>query len=199
MSDILGVITTKRLLRQHLKGEAPASITKYLLPAVYVPESLTGMKLLEQFRESGTQMVFVVDEYGEILGLITLQDFLQALAGEFKPRHPEDVWAVQREDGSWLLDGMIPILELKDRLHLKAVPEEEKGKYHTLSGMMMWLFGKVPRTGDVAEWQGWRLEVVDLDGNRIDKVMASRLPDTGSEGKTEPRAKEDILNNSIDG
>lgn len=184
--QVLGVITTKRLLKQRLKGEAPEKITEYLVPAVYVPESLTGIKLLEQFRESGVQMVFVIDEYGEILGLITLQDLLEALTGEFKPRDPEDVWAVQREDGSWLLDGLIPIPELKDRLDLKAVPEEEKGRYHTLSGMMMWLIGKVPHTGDITEWQGWRLEVVDLDGNRIDKVMASRLPDPGSEGEAEP-------------
>jgi putative hemolysin len=77
-------------------------------------------------------------------------------------------------------------MELKDRLGLKAVPEENKGRYHTLSGMMMWLIGKVPRTGDITEWQGWRLEVVDLDGNRIDKVMASRLPDPSSEREAEP-------------
>lgn len=181
MHEVLGVITAKRLLKQRLKGESAEKISEYLLHAVYVPESLTGMKLLEQFRESGVQMVFVVDEYGEILGLVTLQDLLEALAGEFKPRDPEDVWAVQREDGSWLLDGLIPTPELKDRLDLKAVPEEEKGRYHTLSGMVMWLIGKVPRTGDVTEWQGWRLEVVDLDGNRIDKVMASRLPESSSE------------------
>lgn len=187
MHEVLGVITAKRLLKQRLKGEVPEKVTEHLLPAVHVPESLTGMKLLEQFRESGVQMVFVVDEYGEILGLITLQDLLEALAGEFKPRDPEDVWAVQREDGSWLLDGLIPIPELKDRLDLKAVPEEEKGRYHTLSGMIMWLIGKVPRTGDITEWQGWRLEVVDLDGNRIDKVMASRLPDLNGKGDVEPR------------
>jgi putative hemolysin len=181
MHEVLGVITAKRLLKHHLKSEATDNITEYLLPAIYVPESLTGMKLLEQFKESGAQMVFVVDEYGEILGLITLQDFLEALAGEFKSRDPKDVWAVKREDSSWLLDGLIPIMELKDRLDLKAVPEEEKGRYHTLSGMMMWLIGNIPRTGDVTEWQGWRLEVVDLDGNRIDKVLASRLPAPGSE------------------
>lgn len=176
MDDVLGVISAKRLLKHHLKGES-GDIVDYLRPAVYVPESLTGMKLLEQFRESGVQMVFVVDEYGEILGLVTLQDLLEALAGEFKPRDPEDVWAVQRQDGSWLIDGLIPIPVLKDRLDLKSVPEEEKGRYHTLSGMVMWLVGKVPRTGDITEWQGWRLEVMDLDGNRIDKVLASRLPE----------------------
>jgi len=103
------------------------------------------------------------------------------LTGEFKSRDPEDVWAVQRPDASWLLDGLIPVPELKDRLDLKGVPEEHKGRYNTLSGMMMWLIGSLPRTGDVAEWEGWRLEVVDLDGNRIDKVLASRLPDEAGE------------------
>jgi putative hemolysin len=172
--DTIGIITAKRLLKQRMKGES-TNIQEYLQLAIFVPESLTGMKLLEQFRESGVQMVFVVDEYGEILGLITLQDVLEALTGEFKPRDPEDVWAVQRQDGSWLIDGLIPIQELKDRLGLKSVPEEHKGRYNTLSGMMMWLIGSLPRTGDVAEWEEWRLEVVDLDGNRIDKVLANRL------------------------
>lgn len=177
IKDTIGVITAKRLLKQRIKGES-TNIQEYLQPAIFVPESLTGMKLLEQFRESGVQMVFVVDEYGEILGLITLQDVLEALTGEFRSRDPEDVWAVQRADGSWLLDGLIPILELKDRLDLKSVPEEQKGRYNTLSGMMMWLIGNLPRTGDLAEWQGWRLEVIDLDGNRIDKVLASHVVDT---------------------
>lgn len=183
LNELFGVITAKRLLKQHIREET-TDLTNYLLPAVYVPESLTGMKLLEQFRESGVQMVFVVDEYGEVLGLVTLQDVLEALAGEFKARDPEDVWAVRRDDGSWLLDGLIPIPELKDRLELRSVPEEEKGRYHTLSGMIMWLVGRLPRTGDVTEWQGWMLEVVDLDGNRIDKVLAQRKPEPVSDASS---------------
>lgn len=174
LHDIFGVITAKRLFRRHLKGTIEEDLVPHLQPAVFVPESLTGLKLLEQFRESGMQMVFVVDEYGDVVGLITLQDFLQALAGEFKPTDPADVWAVQREDGSWLLDGLMPVLELQDTLGLNGVPDEERAQYHTLSGMIMWMFGRVPETGDKAEWQGWTLEVVDLDGNRIDKVMAYR-------------------------
>ncbi|KJS02026.1 MAG: membrane protein [Desulfobulbaceae bacterium BRH_c16a] len=190
MHDTVGIITAKRLLKQRMKGES-TNIQEYLQPAIFVPESLTGMKLLEQFRESGVQMVFVVDEYGEILGLITLQDVLEALTGEFKSRDPEDVWAVQREDGSWLLDGLIPIQELKDRLDLKSVPEEQKGRYNTLSGMMMWLIGSLPRTSDVAEWEGWRLEVVDMDGNRIDKVLASSLLDRDIPENSKPASKTD--------
>ena len=174
LHNILGTISAKQLFTQmHQLGSI--DLTTQLQACIYVPESLTGMELLEQFRASGTQMVFVIDEYGELQGLVTLQDVLEAVTGEFKPRNAEDAWAVQREDGSWLLDGLIPIPELKDLLDLKETPEEGKGRYHTLSGMMMWLLGRLPRTGDIAEWQHWRLEVVDLDGKRIDKVLASSL------------------------
>ena len=190
LHDTIGIITAKRLLKQRIRGESN-SIQDYLQPAIFVPETLTGIKLLEQFRESGVQMVFVIDEYGEILGLITLQDVIEVLTGEFKPRDPEDVWGVQRQDGSWILDGLIPIPELKDRLNLKTVPEEHKARYNTLSGMMMWLIGSVPRTCDVAEWEGWRLEVIDLDGNRVDKVLASSLKNSETHSEAlKPEQKE---------
>lgn len=190
LEKILGVITSKSLLKRRLQGES-TDLREQLQPAVFVPESLTGMKLLEQFRDSGVQIVFVIDEYGELQGLVTLQDVLEALAGEFKPRNPEDLWAVQREDGSWLLDGLTPIPELKDCLDLKNVPEEEKGRYHTLSGMMMWLIDRLPRTGDIVEWDQWRFEVVDLDGNRVDKVLASRLPEPRDAEHSAPKRRDD--------
>ena len=114
----------------------------------------------------------MIDEYGEVQGIVTLQDVMEAITGEFKPARPEDAWAVKREDGSWLLDGFIPIPELKDRLGLNEVPEEEKGRYNTLSGMVMLLIGRLPQTADQCEWEGWVFEVMDMDGNRIDKVLA---------------------------
>ena len=180
LQSLLGVVNAKQLLAQTLKGGL-TDFSAQLQPCVYVPETLTGMELLEHFRLSGTQMVFVVDEYGEIQGLVTMQDLLEAVTGEFVPRNLEDSWALQRDDGSWLLDGMIPVPELKDTLDLKSVPEEDKGLYHTLSGLLMWLLGRMPVTGDVMEWEGWRLEVVDLDGKRIDKVLASPVSDKSAE------------------
>ena len=102
---------------------------------------------------------------------------IEAITGEFQPRDPETSWALQREDGSWLLDGHIPVPELKDRLELTAVPEEERGRYHTLSGMMMLLTGRLPKEGDTVVWENWRLEIVDMDGRTIDKVLATRVPD----------------------
>ena len=176
LGDIVGIITAKQVAQQILRGE-PVNIDTHLAAPTYVPESLSGMELLDHFRVSRTQMAFVVDEYGEVQGLATLQDVLEAVTGEFEPWDQDEAWAVQREDGSWLIDGMIPIPELKDRLGLKTVPEEDKNHYHTLSGLMMWLLGRLPQTADVATWEGWRLEVVDLDGKRVDKVLASRLPE----------------------
>ena len=182
--EILGVVGAKQLFNQTMRG-APVDLTRDLQPPVYVPEFLTGMELLDQFRASGTHMVFVIDEYGEVQGLITLHDLIEAVTGEFVPDNIEEAWAVRRENGSWLLDGLIPIVELKDRLGFKTVPEEDKGRYHTLSGMMMWLLGRLPYTGDIATWEGWRLEVVDLDGKRIDKGLASRLPEPEGDASVE--------------
>lgn len=176
LDEILGIVSSKQLFNQTLR-DGKVDLTKELQPPVFVPESLTGMELLDQFRASGTHMVFVIDEYGEVLGMVTLHDVIESVTGEFEPQNKEEAWAVQREDGSWLLDGLIPILELKDRLGIKTVPEEDKGRYHTLSGMVMWLLGRLPNTGDVATWESWRLEVVDLDGRRIDKVLASPMPE----------------------
>ena len=172
--EVLGIVSTSQLLNQMLRGASP-SLTEHLNPAVFVPESLTGMELLENFKDSGGQMVFIIDEYGEIQGIVTLHDMMEAITGEFKPQHQDDAWAVQREDGSWLMDGLIPIPELKDRLGLRSVPEEDKGRYHTLSGMLMLQLGRLPQTTDHCDWEGWRLEVIDMDGTRIDKVLASAL------------------------
>jgi putative hemolysin len=172
LSEILGVISARQLLARTVRGEQP-DLRSGLQPPVFVPESLTGMELLQNIRSSGVQLVFVIDEYGEVLGIVTLQDVLEAITGEFKPRSTDDLWAVRRDDGSWLLDGLIPIPELKDRLGIKTVPEEER--YHTLAGMLMVLSGRLPQTGDKAEWKGWRFEVVDMDGKRIDKVLATPI------------------------
>ncbi|WP_019140855.1 hemolysin family protein [Noviherbaspirillum massiliense] len=173
--QVLGVATARQLLTQALRGERPA-LTNHLQPAVFVPESLTGMELLENFKGSGVQLAFIVDEYGEVQGIVTLQDVMEAITGEFKPHRAEDAWAVQREDGSWLLDGLIPIPELKDRLGLKDVPEEERGRYNTLSGMLMLLLGRLPQIADRCDWENWTFEIVDMDGKRIDKVLATVNP-----------------------
>lgn len=185
LDDILGIIGSKELFRQTLHGEK-VDLTRNLLPPVYVPESLTGLDLLDQFRASATHMVFVIDEYGEMQGIATLHDLLEAVTGEFRPARAEEASAIRREDGSWLLDGLLPVPELKDLLALKTVPEEDRGRYHTLSGMMMCLLGRLPATGDVAVWEGWRLEVVDVDGRRLDKVLAKRVSEPAGQDDAPP-------------
>ena len=174
LDDVVGVVSAQSLLQQAIGGAA-LNITERLQPAVFVPETLSGMELLDQFRASSAQLVFVVDEYGEVQGMITVRDVLEAITGEFTTPS-DDAWAVRREDGSWLFDGLIPVPELKDRLELKDLPEEGRGRYNTLAGMIMLLLGRLPHTTDTVEWEGWRFEVVDLDGKRVDKVLASLSP-----------------------
>jgi putative hemolysin len=161
---------------QRALGDLPLSLTEGLEAPVFVPETLSGMELLEHFRASDAPLVFVVDEYGEVQGVIAVRDLLEAIAGEFNAPSDGEAWATERDDGSWLIDGLIPVPELKDRLDLKDLPEEDRGRYNTLAGMIMLLLGRLPRTADAVEWEGWRFEVVDIDGKRVDKVLVSRLP-----------------------
>ena len=180
LDDVLGIISAQTLLQRAMQGR-PLTLHDGLQPCVFVPETLSGMEVLEHFRASSAQLVFVVDEYGEVQGMITVRDVLEAITGEFTAPGDTDTWAVQRADGSWLFDGLIPMPELKDRLSLRSLPEEDRGLYNTLAGMVMLLLGRLPRTADSVDWEGWRFEVVDLDGKRVDKVLASRLAEEAVE------------------
>ncbi len=177
LNDVVGVINARKWLSHALREQNRDLLSQPLKTPLYVPETITGMELLDNFRSSDVHMAFVIDEYGEVQGIVTLQDLIEAITGEFRPRDIATSWAVQREDGSWLLDGHIPVPELKDRLGLDTVPDEERGRYHTLSGMLMLLTGRLPRVADTVDWEQWRLEIVDMDGKTIDKVLATRLPE----------------------
>lgn len=176
MDKILGVVNARQWLSRTIRDPVQRLADQPVQTALYVPETITGMELLDNFRLSDVHMAFVIDEYGEVQGIVTLQDLIEAITGEFQPRDPETSWALQREDGSWLLDGHIPVPELKDRLNLGSVPEEERGRYHTLSGMIMLLTGRLPKVTDTVQWENWKLEVIDMDGKTIDKILATRLP-----------------------
>ena len=139
------------------------------------------MELLEHFRSSGSQMVFVVDEYGDLKGMVTLQDMMDALTGEFAQDDEEDQMVIRRQDGSLLLDGLIPIIDLKDALDIRKLQDEEEGRYQTLNGLLMYELGRIPQTADLVEIAGWRLEIVDMDGKRVDKVLAQKIPYEESE------------------
>ena len=182
LDDILGIVSMAGILQNR---ESLESITQWMQPAVFVPETLSGLDMLSQFRHphhhsrtpnlsGGGRMVFVVDEYGVVQGLMTPRDLLEAITGELVQTNAQDAaWAVQREDGSWLLDGMMPVQELKSRLNIKSLPQEDEAIYNTLAGLILAVSGRLPQVGEACLTVGWRFEVVDLDGRRIDKVWAS--------------------------
>ncbi len=174
LDDVLGVVSVARLLE--LGPQTAGTVEAHAQPALFVPETLTGMELLEQFRARSGRMVFVVDEYGVVQGLMTPHDLLEAITGELQPGAPADAWATQRDDGSWLLDGLMPVAELRARLSIRELPDEDRGRYNTVAGLLMAVSGRLPSTGERIECAGWLFEVVDLDGKRIDKVLASVVP-----------------------
>jgi len=173
LDEVVGLINVGKLLALGLQH--PGGIESQVQPAVFVPETLSGMELLEQFRARSGRMVFVVDEYGVVQGLVTPGDLLEAITGELQPVAQVDAWATPREDGSWLLDGLMPVDELKTRLGIRELPDEERGRYNTVAGLLLSVSGHLPRVGERIESAGWLFEVVDLDGRRIDKVLATTL------------------------
>ncbi len=174
LDTIVGVLTAKAALAQVARGQS-LNLRKKLEVPEFVPETLTGLELLTQFRESRRNFAFVVDEYGSVEGIVTLQDIIDALVGEIGHGENSEPDAIQRDDGSWLLESTMAIPEFKDCLAIESLPEEDRGKYHTVSGLVLLLLGRIPEPGDSVQVEGWRLEVVDLDGRRIDKILASRL------------------------
>jgi putative hemolysin len=174
LDDVVGVVSVARLLALGPAHEGP--VEPHADPALFVPETLSGMELLEQFRLRSARLVFVVDEYGVVQGLITPHDLLEAITGELQPEANTEAWATQREDGSWLLDGIMPVSELKARLGIRELPEEDKGRYNTLAGLLMSVSGRLPGAGERIDCGDWVFEVVDLDGKRIDKVLATAVP-----------------------
>ncbi|MDF1485432.1 hemolysin family protein [Ramlibacter sp. H39-3-26] len=174
LDDVVGIVSVARLLR--LGPQAPGTVEEYVLPAVFLPETLNGLELLDQFRARAGRMVFVVDEYGVVQGLMTPGDLLEAITGELQPAALAEAWATPRGDGSWLLDGLMPVGEMKARLDIRELPEEDRGRYNTVAGLLMAVSGSLPGVGERIECAGWIFEVVDLDGKRVDKVLAQPLP-----------------------
>ena len=174
LDDLVGVINARKWLANAISGGARELDKQVLREPLFVPETITGMELLKNFKESGVAMAFVIDEYSAVQGIVTMQDLIEAITGEFKPRDPANAWAVKLDDGGWLLDGHIPVQELKDVLELNDVPEEERGHYHTLSGMFMFVAGRLPQEADHIDWGGWRFTIMDMDNRIIDKVQAKK-------------------------
>ncbi len=173
LDEVVGVVAVSRLLALGPQdARTLESVDALVQPAAFLPETLSGMELLEQFRAQSARMVFVVDEYGVVQGLMTPHDLLEAITGELQPVAQDDAWATRREDGSWLLDGRMPASELKARLAIRELPDEDRGRYNTLAGLLQAVSGQLPAVGERISCAGWAFEVAALDGRRIDKVLA---------------------------
>lgn len=175
LDNVLGVLLTKDLLENTLHDQK-INLEPMIRPAVFVPESMPALKVLEKFKETGLSVALVIDEYGGMLGMVTQADVLRSIVGDIPAAGDQyNPTVVQRADGSWLLDGLMRIDELKPMLEIESLPDEERVGYQTLGGFIMSQFDSIPKTGQILDYDNYRFEVVDMDGRRIDKVMVTLL------------------------
>ncbi len=176
-SEVVGVVEVKRLLHSFADGKL--ELFEHLSKPLFVPATARALDLLEEFRDAETPLALVVDEYGDIEGVVTVNDLLAAVVGASQIGHNGDddnAPIVQRADGSWLIDGSLSTDDLRELLQVGELPGEEEHEYRTAAGMVMTALGHVPQTGEVFAWHGIRFEVVDLDGARIDKLLVTPAP-----------------------
>lgn len=181
--EVLGILEVKTLF-DSLRGNA-TDLFKRLRTPLYLPDTTPALRALEHFREEDVPMALVVDEYGDIQGLVTVNDILTAVVGtpSSAPGTADDEGApiVRRDDGSWLIDGRLPVDDLRELLGVGGLPEEEQHDYHSAAGMLIAQFGRIPTVGESFQWRQWRFEVVDLDGARIDKILVEPAAAPGSD------------------
>lgn len=173
LDKVVGIAQAKDLLAVLLKSDS-LDVRTHVQPADFVPRSMTAFQLLDHIKKSNSHIVLVVDEYGDIEGLVTHHDLLEAIAGDMPfGTKPTEAKAVQRKDGSWLVDGMMSVDEFKELFNIESVPGEKKDSFQTLGGFLFTHMGRVPSVSETFEWNGLRFEIVDMDGKRIDKVLVS--------------------------
>lgn len=185
LDNLLGIIQVKDLWT-HSCDLTLDSISGILKKPIFVPSSLTASELLEEFKRNKGHFALVSDEYGGIAGLVTLHDILEAIVGDIHcDDEPEDVQAVQREDGSWLIDGNMLIGDFKEHFGIDGMPQENQGQYHTIAGFIMMQLQKIPKEGDSFNWNGYRFEVTNMDVHRIDKVLVAVVKKDRNDEKRE--------------
>jgi putative hemolysin len=170
LETIVGIVKSRDMLVASLMGQE-IKLKDLLKPAFYIPETMFGSRALELFKEKNTELLLVIDEFGGVQGLLTINDILEEIVGQMEFEEPQ---ATQRQDGSWLLDGMLEVDEFKEIFGFTTLPHEDE--YETLSGFVMTSLGRVPQAADNFEWNGYRFEVMDMDGRRVDKVLVMTLP-----------------------
>ncbi|HNS40290.1 MAG TPA: hemolysin family protein, partial [Promineifilum sp.] len=176
LDRVIGTVDAKDLLPDSWAGK-PFDLRAVLRPPLFLPETMLALRALERFKQTGIQGALLVDEFGGVEGMVTLIDMMEAIVGDI-PTAEEiaEPPIVEREDGSYLVDGSLDVDDLKDLLDVDELPDE--GDYQTLGGFIVSLIGRLPRVGDRVEWEDYRFEVVDMDGNRIDKVLIAKPPAT---------------------
>jgi putative hemolysin len=173
--DLVGVVHIKDLIAYGLLGGTQFPVATVAQPPVFVPDTAPALRILETFQRERTHIVFVVDEYGSLEGIVTLNDVMRALVGDVGRRGEEPgPAAVRRADGSWLMDARLPLAELVRLLDVHVDADHEMADVSTVGGLIIRLLGRIPETGGIVTWEGIRLEVVDMDGHRIDEVLVSR-------------------------
>ena len=180
LDNVKGFVKAKDLLNNIL-SEQPFDLEKSLKEPIFVPETKTALEVLENFQESLTHFAVIVDEFGLTQGVVTTNDILEAIVGDLPHQGVRHESAVQREDGSWLMDGRLSTADFTNILGLKSLPQDEKGMYETLAGFMIKRFGKLPTIAEKFEWSGYIFEVVDMDGKRVDEVLVTPIK-SGEEG-----------------
>ena len=175
LDNVLGFIESKDLLKRVLAGEE-IDLSGMLRLAIYIPKSLSPVHLLEEFKRTKVGMALVVDEYGEIAGLVTLKDVMEAIVGDIPSDEiaGEEPEAVMRSDGSWLIDGTLTIEKFKQIFELDDFPDQTEGGFHTIGGFVMSNLGHIPKESDNFSWNGLYFEVMDMDRNRVDKILVSK-------------------------
>jgi putative hemolysin len=176
LDKVIGMVNVKDILVK-VKNRQDLDLHEVLTAPLFVPDNLPALRVLNQFKVSGTHIALVLDEYGSFEGLVTLNDFMEAIIGEMSTGGGamEAPQVVRREDGSWLVDGQLAVDELKELLGVQELYEESRGDYQTLAGMVLTILGRIPETGDTLTWESFKFEIVDMDENRIDKILISRL------------------------
>lgn len=170
LESIVGIVRSRDILVESLAGNQ-INLKKLLQPAHFIPETMFASRALEMFKEKNAELLLVIDEFGGFQGLLTANDIIEEIVGAMEFEEPQ---ATQRQDGSWLLDGMLEVDEFKELFKMETLPHEDE--YETLSGFTMTQMGRVPQTGDIFEWNGFRFEIIDMDGRRVDKVLVSAQP-----------------------
>ena len=178
LDDFCGVLYAKDLLNASLARQ-PLDLAQYIRKPIFVPRSMETLRVLEKLKHSDTHEAMVLDEYGGVIGFVTLDDIMQEIIGNFAPAgEPDPIQITPRDDHSWLMDGLYPIDDFKKRFSIEELPEEDHDHFQTMGGFLTSYFGYIPKEGEKCNWNGFTFEILDMDRARIDKILITQIEDT---------------------